>query len=106
MEHSTRSARKSRPFPRLRAGFAAATIAALIGATMTAVPASAALEPAADGAWRFADVVDSFGLEGQITAQELDERIAAGGPFTLDEADAAAEKDLYPIWLTVTSYPE
>ncbi len=51
-------------------------------------------------------VYDSFDLEGQITAQELDERIAAGGPFTLDEADAAAEKDLYPIWLTVTSYPE
>lgn len=53
MEHSTRSARKSRSFPRLRAGFAAATIAAVVGATMTAVPAAAALDPAADGAWRF-----------------------------------------------------
>lgn len=50
-------------------------------------------------------VYDSFTVAGQITPQELDEKIAAGGPFTLDDAAAGPAENLYPLWLTVTDYP-
>ncbi|MDN3494866.1 M23 family metallopeptidase [Planococcus sp. APC 4015] len=50
-------------------------------------------------------VYDSFELEGSITAADLDAKIAAGGPFDIDAAGAGSEADLYPMWLTVTSYP-
>lgn len=50
-------------------------------------------------------VYDAFELEGTITSEDLDAKIAAGGPFTIDTTDAASEKDLYPLWLTVTGYP-
>lgn len=50
-------------------------------------------------------VYDSFELEGTITPDELDEKIAAGGPFSIDMTDAGARDDQYPLWLTVTGYP-
>ncbi|WP_439590761.1 M23 family metallopeptidase [Microbacterium sp.] len=51
-------------------------------------------------------VYDTYELEGTISAAELDEKIAAGGPFAIDAAGAGSQTDLYPIWLTVTGYPE
>ncbi|MFS0732329.1 M23 family metallopeptidase [Microbacterium sp. 1P10UB] len=51
-------------------------------------------------------VIESFDLTGTVPADELATRIAAGGPFTLDSADAGERTDQYPLWLTVSDYPE
>lgn len=50
-------------------------------------------------------VYDSFTLTGEITPDELTEKIAAGGPFTVDTAQAGPAENRYPLWLTVTDYP-
>src|SRR5690606_31983620 len=52
VDHSTRSARPLFA-RRSRCTIATATVAAVIGAALTAVPAAAALPPAEDGSWRF-----------------------------------------------------
>ena len=52
MDHSTRSARPLFA-RRTHCTLAAATVAAVIGAALTAAPAAATLAPAQDGSWRF-----------------------------------------------------
>ena len=52
MDHSTRSARPLFA-RRTHCTLAATTVAAVIGAALTAAPAAATLAPAQDGSWRF-----------------------------------------------------
>jgi hypothetical protein len=51
-------------------------------------------------------VYDDFNLAGQITAEDLEANLTGGGPFTIDTTDAGPQQGLYPLWLTVTDYPE
>ena len=49
-------------------------------------------------------VYDSYGLVGTVAAAELYARIDASGPFEIDRTDAGGQKNLYPMWPTVTDY--
>ena len=49
-------------------------------------------------------VYDSYELVGTIAPAELDARIDASGPFEIDRTDAGGQKNLHPMWPTVTDY--
>ena len=51
-------------------------------------------------------VFESYTLAGAIPVDDFDANVAAGGPFALDTADAGAQTELYPIWLTVTDFAD
>lgn len=50
-------------------------------------------------------VFDAYDLAGTVAPDDLDARLATGGPFEIDARDGGPQRDLYPLWLTVTDYP-